>query len=94
MLDHASVAQSFGMTPVQLAVFVACVEHADCAFAPISPTAWWRAEDPFRGSRAAFATHLRALARAGILSRREGPKAAYDVTRRGERLAAALSEPS
>ena len=92
--NHGSrLAQHFGLTPVQLAVFVACTEHTLCSFAAITPAIWWRGEDPFGGSRAAFATHLRALARAGILSRREGPEAAYDFTRRGERLAAAVNEP-
>lgn len=90
--DHTC--QRFGLTPVQLAVFIACTEHAARTFAAITPATWWRAEEPFRGSRAAFATHLRALARAGILSRREGSLAAYDFTRQGERLALALNERS
>jgi hypothetical protein len=89
----SGMAQRFGLTRVQLAVFVACSEHTACTFAAITPAIWWRGEDPFRGSRAAFATHLRALARVGMLSRRQGPEAAYDLTRRGERLVAALNEP-
>ncbi len=93
--DHAGgLAQRFGLTSVQLAVFVACSNHSAHSYAAITPAIWWRGDDPFHGSRSAFAGHLRALARAGLLMRRAGPEAAYDMTRRGERLAAALRESS
>lgn len=80
------------LTPVQTAVFLACVQHRYSTFAPLTPSAWWRAEAPFRGGRAVFGTHLRALASAGFLTRRSGRDAAYDLTLRGERLAAKLSK--
>lgn len=75
------------ITDVQHAVLAACVEHADVSFLNITPDVWWRAAAPFRGGRATFAAHLRALDQLGLLER-SGPRRGYRVTSRGRRVAA------
>lgn len=76
------------LTQVQLAVFRACVDHASHSFSPVTPDAWWRAEPPFRGGRSTFAAHLRALSRRGLLVRTATGRASYELSLRGEELAA------
>jgi hypothetical protein len=87
---HPSTDPSVALTPVQLAVFRACVEHTNASFAPISAESWWRAEPPFRGRRATFQTHLRRLAAAGLLTRPVGSDRGFVLALAGERLAARL----
>ena len=80
-------ARGVRLSAVQLAVFAACVIHTRESFLPITPEIWWRAEPPFHGRRATFASHLRALLDAGILTRRADVRASYELTLRGEALA-------
>lgn len=81
------------LTPVQMAVFAACVAHTRSSFAPIEPTIWWRAPEPFKAGAASFAAHLRELADARLLARRVGTAARYDLTLAGENLARLVGTP-
>lgn len=87
---HRSIDSSIALTPVQLAVFRACIEHANASFASITSEAWWRAAPPFHGHRATFQTHLRRLADAGLLTRPIGSDRGFVLTLAGERLATRL----
>ncbi|MCP9491204.1 MAG: hypothetical protein MSC31_15205 [Solirubrobacteraceae bacterium MAG38_C4-C5] len=74
------------LTAVQRSVLDACIEHADVSFLNVTPEIWWRAGPPFRGGRATFAAHLRALEQFGMLERSRA-RAGYRVTPRGRRTA-------
>lgn len=71
------------LTAVQRAVFKACCQRSRESFSPITTTAWFHAEPPFRGSYESFAAHCRKLVQAGLLCK-HGSQAAWTLTLLGE----------